>query len=139
MGVVSTSPAPSAATPSSNGMSLNSQGGPRPNPGKPLPNARSRWKKITGTAMFINKLGKIECRIAAKSYAAVAKNLAATAAVSKNQSKFIPSSTHVKNHLLLNRPHQQYSLYLSVQKHDYYTTNDDNLLYIYYNRFAFFI
>ena len=33
--------------------------------------------------MFINKLGKIECRIAAKSYAAVAKNLAATAAVSK--------------------------------------------------------
>ena len=82
VGVVSTSPAPSAATPSSNGMSLNSQGGPRPNPGKPLPNARSRWKKITGTAMFINKLGKIECRFAAKNHAVAAKDLAA-AAVSK--------------------------------------------------------
>lgn len=25
---------------------------------RPLPNARSRWKKLTGTAMFINRLGK---------------------------------------------------------------------------------
>ena len=26
--------------------------------GPPLPSARSRWKKLTGTAMFINRLGK---------------------------------------------------------------------------------
>ena len=27
-------------------------------PKKPPPSARSRWKKLTGTAMFINRLGK---------------------------------------------------------------------------------
>jgi len=29
---------------------------------RPLPNARSRWKKLTGTAMFINRLGKRPAR-----------------------------------------------------------------------------
>lgn len=28
-------------------------------PAAPPPSARSRWKKLTGTAMFINRLGKM--------------------------------------------------------------------------------
>ena len=32
--------------------------GPLSASAKPLPSARSRWKKLTGTAMFINRLGK---------------------------------------------------------------------------------
>ena len=41
-----------------NGENGSVEEGPPTAPAQPLPSARSRWKKLTGTAMFINRLGK---------------------------------------------------------------------------------
>lgn len=51
---------PGMATPADAGVSGDAVPAPGKSGRKPLPNARSRWKKLTGTAMFINRLGKQE-------------------------------------------------------------------------------